>query len=155
MQRVMKKVQVLLCLPASQAHGRGPSQCLLWASTWTTIPVGLRLWDPCVCCQHCSALINNPGRHILRYMRSTFDMQLLMAWLREHCQQLVFHQSWNHQQPSECRWQGVTLAPWKSDCLLVWDVTFPDTFTLSYRAHATVELPGRITAFAECWKEEK
>ena len=49
---------------------------------------------------------------------------------------------------------GATLAPWKSGCLLVWDVTCPDTFALSYRAHVTQE-PGKVAATAEERKSEK
>ena len=52
------------------------------------------------------------------------------------------------------RLDGATLAPWKSGCLLVWDVTCPDTFALSYRAHATQE-PGKVAATAEERKSEK
>jgi len=49
---------------------------------------------------------------------------------------------------------GVTVAPWKSGCLLVWDATCPDTFAQSYRAHATLE-PGKVAAVAEDRKSEK
>ena len=48
----------------------------------------------------------------------------------------------------------MTLAPWKSGCLLVWDATCPDTLALSYRAHAIQE-PGKVTAAAEERKSEK
>ena len=41
---------------------------------------------------------------------------------------------------------GVTLAPWKCGQLLVWDATCPDTFTPSYRTHATLE-PGRVAVY--------
>ena len=49
---------------------------------------------------------------------------------------------------------GASLAPWKSGCLLVWEVTCPDTFALSYRVHATQE-PGKVAATAEERKSEK
>ena len=50
---------------------------------------------------------------------------------------------------SKGKWlYGVTLAPWKSDCLQVWDATCPDALTLSYRAHATKE-PGKVAAAEE------
>ena len=49
---------------------------------------------------------------------------------------------------------GVTLAPWKSGYLMVWDATCPDTFTPFYRAHATQE-PGKVTEAAEDRKCEK
>ena len=52
------------------------------------------------------------------------------------------------------RLDGVTLAPWKSGCLLVWDATCPDTLALSYRAHATEE-PGKVAAAAEERKSGK
>ena len=43
---------------------------------------------------------------------------------------------------------GVTLAPWISGRLLVWDVTCTDTFAPSYRSHAT-QGPGLVAAVAE------
>ena len=49
---------------------------------------------------------------------------------------------------------GVTLAPWHSGCLLVWDATCPDTLAPSYRAHATQE-SGKVAASAEERKCEK
>ena len=49
---------------------------------------------------------------------------------------------------------GVTLTPWKSDRLLVWDATCQDTFAPSYRAQAT-QGPGKVAAAAEERKEEK
>ena len=49
---------------------------------------------------------------------------------------------------------GVTLAPWSSGCLLVWDATCPDTFAISYRAQATSE-SGRVAESAEDRKAEK
>ena len=49
---------------------------------------------------------------------------------------------------------GVTLAPWSSGCLLVWDATCPDTFAISYRAQATSE-SGRVAECAEDRKAEK
>ena len=49
---------------------------------------------------------------------------------------------------------GVTLAPWSSGCLLVWDATCPDTFAISYRAQATSEA-GRVAESAEDRKAEK
>ena len=49
---------------------------------------------------------------------------------------------------------SVTLAPWSSGCLLVWDATCPDTFAISYRAQATSE-SGRVAESAEDRKAEK
>ena len=48
----------------------------------------------------------------------------------------------------------MTLAPWHSGCLLVWDATCPDTLAPSYRAHATQE-SGKVAASAEERKCEK
>ena len=48
----------------------------------------------------------------------------------------------------------MTLAPWKSGCLLVWDANCPDTLALSYRAHAIQE-QGKVAAAAEERKSEK
>jgi hypothetical protein len=45
----------------------------------------------------------------------------------------------------------VTLAPWKSGRLLVWDATCPDIFATSYCAHATLEA-GKV---AECAEDRK
>ena len=49
---------------------------------------------------------------------------------------------------------GVTLAPWQSGRLLVWDATFPDTFATSYRTHDTQEA-GKVAENAEDMKAEK
>ena len=38
---------------------------------------------------------------------------------------------------------GVTLAPWKFSCLLVWDATCFDTLAALYRVHATSVL-GKV-----------
>ena len=42
---------------------------------------------------------------------------------------------------------GITLVPWKSGRLLVWDVTCPDTFAPSYSSSATREA-GAVAASA-------
>ena len=49
---------------------------------------------------------------------------------------------------------GITLVPWKSGTLLVWDVTCPDTFAPSYSSSATREA-GAVTASAEERKRAK
>ena len=41
------------------------------------------------------------------------------------------------------RSDGVTLAPWKSCCLLVWDATCLDTLAALYRVHTT-SVPGKV-----------
>ena len=38
---------------------------------------------------------------------------------------------------------GVTLAPWKSGCLLVWDATCLDILAALYRVHPT-SMPGKV-----------
>ena len=49
---------------------------------------------------------------------------------------------------------GVTLVPWKSGRLLVWDATCPDTFAPSHLPSATREA-GAVAAQAEQSKQEK
>ena len=49
---------------------------------------------------------------------------------------------------------GVTLVPWRSGRLLVWDATCPDTFAPSHQPSATREA-GAVAALAERNKEEK
>ena len=49
---------------------------------------------------------------------------------------------------------GVSLAPWKAGCLLVWDATCPDTLAASYRVHAT-SMPRKVAEAAEERKCEK
>ena len=49
---------------------------------------------------------------------------------------------------------GVTLVPWKSGRLLVWDSTCPDTFAPSHLPSATREA-GAVAAHAERCKQEK
>ena len=46
---------------------------------------------------------------------------------------------------------GVTMVPWKSGKLMVWDVTCPDSFTPSYIASAT-SAAGTVPALAESAK---
>ena len=38
---------------------------------------------------------------------------------------------------------GVTLAPWKSGCLLVWDATYLDALAALHRVRAT-SVPGKV-----------
>ena len=49
---------------------------------------------------------------------------------------------------------GISVVPWKSGKLLVWDATCPDTFAPSYGMSATSE-PGAVAALAEVRKEAK
>ncbi len=52
------------------------------------------------------------------------------------------------------RSDGVTLVPWKSGRLLVWDTTCLDTFAPSHLPSATREA-GAVAAQAEQSKQEK
>ena len=127
------------------------------------IAVGLRLGTP-VCgahqCQHCPALVNNLGRHTLSCRRSEGRHQRHTALNDIFKRALSAAHIPSRLEPTGLlradgkRPDGVTLTPWKSGRLLVWDATCPDTFAPSYRAHATVE-PGRVAAGAEDRKEEK
>ena len=49
---------------------------------------------------------------------------------------------------------GMSLAPWSSGKLLVWDATCSDTFAPSHRSQAT-HAPGEVAAIAEERKEAK
>ena len=49
---------------------------------------------------------------------------------------------------------GVSVVPWRSGKLLVWDATCTDTFALSYRSLA-VHSAGAVAARVESLKEEK
>ena len=127
------------------------------------IAVGLRLGTP-VCgahqCQHCSAMVSNLGRHALSCRRSEGRHQRHAALNDIVKRALSAAHIPSRLEPTGLvrtdgkRPDGVSLAPWKSGRLLVWDATCPDTFAPSYRAHATVE-PGRVAAIAEDRKDEK
>ena len=54
----------------------------------------------------------------------------------------------------EKRPDGISVVPWKSRKLLVWDAMCPDTFTPLYEMSATSE-PGAVAALAEVRKEAK
>jgi len=47
-----------------------------------------------------------------------------------------------------------TVAPWKSEFVLVWDATFPDTLAASYKVHAT-SMSMKVAAAAEERKSGK
>ena len=47
---------------------------------------------------------------------------------------------------------GISVVPWKSGKLLMWDATCPDTFSPSYEMSATSEA-GAVAALAEMRKE--
>ena len=54
----------------------------------------------------------------------------------------------------EKRPDGISVVPWKSGKLLVWDATCPDTFVPSYEMSATSEA-GAVAVLAEVRKEAK
>ena len=124
------------------------------------VAVGLRL-GTAVCgphsCQHCGAAVDALGRHALscrwsegRHQRHAavndiIKRSLSAAHVPSRLEPTGFLRS-DGRRPDG--------ATWKSGCLLVWDVTCPDTFALSYRARATQE-PGKVAATAEEWKSEK
>ena len=49
---------------------------------------------------------------------------------------------------------GMSIVPWSSGRLLVWDATCPDTLAASYRGQATAEA-GKVAAAAEDRKANK
>ena len=127
------------------------------------VAVGLRL-GTAVCgphsCQHCGAAVDALGRHALSCRWSEGRHQRHAAVNDIIKRSLSAAHVPSRLEPTGLlrsdgrRPDGASLAPWKSGCLLVWDVTCPDTFALSYRAHATQE-PGKVAATAEERKSEK
>ena len=127
------------------------------------VAVGLRLGTP-VCgphtCQYCGTQVDSLGRHALSCVRSEGHHQRHSAMNDVIKCALVSAHVPSQLEPAGLsrsdgkRPDGVTLAPWKSGQLLVWDATCPDTFAPSYRAHATQEA-GKVTERAEERKVEK
>ena len=125
------------------------------------IAVGLRLGAP-TCgahqCRHCSVEVHVFGRHSLsckksegrHFRHSALNVKrgLSAAHIPSRLEPTGLLRS-DGKRPD-----GVTLAPWSSGCLLVWDATCPDTFAISYRAQATSEA-GRVAESAEDRKAEK
>ena len=126
------------------------------------IAVGLRLGAP-TCgphqCRHCSVEVDVFGRHSLsckksegRHFRHSALNDIVKRGLSAaHIPRL---EPTGLLRSDGKRPDGVTLAPWSSGCLLVWDATCPDTFAISYRAQATSEA-GRVAESAEDRKAEK
>ena len=118
--------------------------CMNDNSVW--VAIGLHLGTP-VCgqhkCRHCSAMVDELGRHALsckcsggRHQRhATLNNILKRALTSAHIPSRL--EPTGLVRTDGKRPDGVTLAPWKSGRLLVWDATCPDTFAPSYRAHAT------------------
>ena len=107
------------------------------------VAVGLRLGAP-VCgphrCQHCPTEVNVLGRHTLsckqsegRHLRHAALVKRGMA--AAHVPSRL--EPTGLLRSDGKRPDGVTLAPWRSGRLLVWDATCPDTFATSCRAQAT------------------
>ena len=127
------------------------------------VAVGLRLGTR-VCgahtCKHCSAEVNELGRHSLSCKKSEGRFQTHTALNDIFKRALSAAHMPSRLEPTGLlrsdgkRPDGVTLAPWKSGQLLVWDATCPDTYAPSYRSHATTE-PGCVAALAEDRKAEK
>ncbi len=110
--------------------------------------------------RHCSAEVEELGRHALSCRRSEGRHQRHAALNDIMKRALTSVHIPSRLEPSGLmrsdgkRQDGVTLASWKSGCLLVWDATCLDTFAPLYRAHAT-QGPGKVAAASEERKEEK
>ena len=127
------------------------------------IAVGLRLGAP-TCgphqCRHCSVEVDVFGRHSLsckksegRHFRHSALNDIVKRGLSAaHIPSRL--EPTGLLRSDGKRPDGVTLAPWSSGCLLVWDATCPDTFAISYRAQVTSE-SGRVAESAEDRKAEK
>ena len=127
------------------------------------IAVGLRLGVP-ICgphqCQHCSANVNILGRHALsckksagRHMRHAalndiMKRALTSAHIPSRLEPTGLSRS-DGKRPD-----GVTLTPWKSGKMLVWDATCPDTFAISHRPYAT-QGAGKVAEHTEDRKADK
>ena len=127
------------------------------------VAVGLRLGTR-VCgphnCKHCETVVDELGRHALSCRKSEGRHQHHAALNNTFPRALTSAHIPSRLEPTGLmredgkRPDGVTLAPWKSGRLLVWDATCPDTFAPSYRLHATQEA-GKVAAAAEERKEDK
>ena len=127
------------------------------------IAVGLRLGSP-LCrphtCHHCGAQVEGTATHGLSCKWSEGRHQRHAS-----VNEIVHHAMSAAHLPSRLeptglvrsdgkRPDGVTLVPWKSGRLLVWDSTCPDTFAPSHLPSATREA-GAVAAHAERCKQEK
>ena len=119
------------------------------------VAVGLRL-GTAICgphsCQRCGSAVDELGRHALSCRRSEGRHQrhaalndiikrgLSSAHVPSRLEPTGLNRS-DGKRPD-----GVTLAPWHSGCLLVWDATCPDTLAPSYRSieHTPLRSRGRL-----------
>ena len=127
------------------------------------IAVGLRLGtDICMphLCRHCNSEVDSSGIHGL-------SCQYSEGRLSRHASiNAILHRALTTANiPSRLelsglslldgtRPNGMSIIPWHSGRLLVWDVTCPDTLAISYRSRASVGA-GLVAALAEEKKSEK
>ena len=112
------------------------------------IAVGLHLGAP-LCrphaCQLCSAPVDEQAIHGLSCIRSAGRQSRHVAINDVVKRALSSAQIPSMLEPTGLsrsdgkRPDGVTIAPWKSGCMLVWDVSCTDTFALSHLAQGVTE----------------
>ena len=125
------------------------------------IAVGLRLGSLLCCphtCHHCGVQVDGTATHSLSCKWSEGHHQCHAA-VNDivHCAISAAHLSPRLESTGLSRCEGkcpdeVTLVPWKSGRLLVWDATCPDTFAPSHLPSATREA-GAVAALAEQSKQ--
>ena len=127
------------------------------------VAVGLRLGSP-LCrphtCHHCGVQVDSTARHGLsckwsegRHQRHAAVNDIVhRAMSAAHLPSRLEPTGLSRSDGK--RPDGVTLVPWKSGRLLVWDATCPDTFAPSHLPSATREA-GAVAAQAERSKQEK
>ena len=127
------------------------------------VAVGLRLGAP-LCrphtCVHCGSDVDTQGTHGLscRYSQGRHFRHAAVNDIVHRS--LVAAKIPARLEPSGLqrsdgkRPDGVTVVPWRSGKLLIWDVTCPDTFSPSYTSIATSEA-GAVAASAEGRKQSK
>ena len=118
------------------------------------IAVGLRLGTP-ICgqhlCQHCGASVDVLGRHAISCQRSGGRHHRHAALNSIISRALTTAGIPSRLEPTGLlrtdgkRPDGMSLAPWSSGKLLVWDATCSDTFAPSHRSQAT-HAPGEVAA---------
>jgi hypothetical protein len=124
------------------------------------VAVGLRLGAP-LCrphtCQHCGAEVDSLATHGLscrwseaRHHRHAAINDIVHRALASAKVPSRLEPAGLYRADGK-RPDGITVVPWKCGKLLVWDATFPDTFTPSYSSSATSEA-GAVAALAEARK---